>query len=360
MSKKELQPIIVKKKKHGHGAHGGAWKVAYADFVTAMMAFFLLLWLLGSTTPEEKKHIAGYFNDPGGANIGEGGTSSGIIPRENPFEEPPTVGSIAGQPTHKPGEQENDNNSSDEIRPDIAPQQELSPEQLTEDHLTALREIEQQKLEALQEQLKEAVQKDQVFEMLKDQVLIDVVANGLRIQIIDKENRPSFDSGSPRIKKYTEDVIEALAPLLNKVPNRISITGHTDATPYPAGAIYSNWELSSDRANTARRALTKGGIPEEKIARVEGLAASAPYKAEAPLDPINRRIAIVVLKKEADEAISKGAGLDSSVLLKAQDKAAEELQQVDEEEAPADAPPSIGPIMDIRNAVPATGTQPAQ
>ena len=360
MSKNELQPIIIKKKKgHGHGAHGGSWKVAYADFVTAMMAFFLLLWLLSSTTPEEKKHIAGYFNDPGGQGVGPGGTSAGIIPRENPFEEPPTVGSIAGTPTARPGETEQDALSSQEIRPELNQSPDaVAPEQLSEAHMEALRQIDQQKLEALKDQLEEAVKVDPVFQELREQVLIDVVANGLRIQIIDKENRPSFDSGSPRIKKYTEEVIEALAPLLNKVPNRVSITGHTDATPYPPGAVYTNWELSADRANTARRALEKGGLPAGKVAKVEGLGASMPFKADAPLEPINRRIAIVVLKKEADREMAKDAGLDSGVLLDTPDQAGEELQQVDEEPNPdaeqaAPQVPLIAPPIDTTNAIPA-------
>lgn len=386
MSKKELQPIIIKKKKgHGHAAHGGAWKVAYADFVTAMMAFFLLLWLLGSTTPEEQRYISGYFQDPGGTGIGSGGTSPGIIPRENPVDQPTPSGPVKGEFSFRPGQPDADGMSSDELRPEsVEAEGHLAPDEL---NLKALREAERQKLEALKQQLEQTLKDDPVFALLKDQVLIDIISTGLRIQIIDKENRPSFDLGSPRIKNYTAEVLQALAPIIDKVPNRLSITGHTDATPYAPGATYTNWELSSDRANAARRELLAGGIPSTKVAKVEGFGDAVPFRPEAPMEPINRRIAIIVLKKEVDEEMSKAAGVDSQVLIEAGDSAvpptpettpaapaptpAEPVPGSDpgaaapmvpvpgadtptgaELEPEADAPSMIGPVIDIRQAIP--------
>jgi chemotaxis protein MotB len=314
MSKKDLQPIIVKKvKKAGHGHHGGAWKVAFADFTTAMMAFFMLMWLLGSTTKEQQKYISGYFNDPTGASIiGSGGAAPGIIHMEQPMREPPAQGTIPDQGFQRPGQQDTDGMSDDEATP------ETEAAQLRQNEMELLRKAESEKLEALEKQLQKAVSSEEIFEQLKDQVLIDTVPSGLRIQIIDKENRASFDSGSANIKDYTEAVLEALGPLLDKVPNKISITGHTDATPYAPDATYTNWELSADRANTARRGLIAGGYPSEKIAKVEGFADSQPFAPEYPLDPINRRIAIIVLKQEVLDTLNQNIGIDSSELMPAE------------------------------------------
>ena len=311
MSKKDLQPIIIKKvKKGGHGHHGGAWKVAFADFATAMMAFFLLMWLLGSTTKEEQLYISGYFNDPTGASmIGSGGAAPGIIHMEQPMREPPVQGVIPDQGFQRPGKEDADGMSDEEISP------ETEAAQLRQNEMELLRKAEAEKLEALEKQLQKAVSSEEIFEQLKDQVLIDTVPSGLRIQIIDKENRPSFDSGSANIKDYTKAVLEALAPLLDKVPNKISITGHTDATPYAENAIYTNWELSADRANTARRGLLSGGYPAEKIAKVEGFADSQPFAPDYPLDPVNRRIAIIVLKQQVLDTLNESVGIDSSELI---------------------------------------------
>ncbi len=310
MAKKEgEQPIIIKKvKKGGHGHHGGAWKVAFADFTTAMMAFFLLMWLLGSTTKPQQQAIAGYFNNPSSASpIGPGGSSPGVIPMQDATT-PPPAGQIDNQMSESP---HNENTAPSEKE-----NSEEAPEETpAEKEKERVRHEEQKKLEALQEKLEQALEKEQVFSLLKDQVLIDITPMGLRIQIIDKENRPSFNSGSAQINFYTEEVLEALAPLIDKVPNRISITGHTDATPYAQGARYTNWELSADRANTARRGLIAGGYPEEKIAKVEGFAASLPFDEEDAMNPINRRIAILLLKKEVDEGMRKDVGINAERFL---------------------------------------------
>ena len=290
MMEKGAQSVIIvrKKKGHGHGHHGGSWKVAFADFMTAMMAFFLLMWVLETTTKEEQLAIAGYFQDPGNDFIiGPGGADSGVIDL-----------------TPEPKDSESSREESD------------IPELSEDDLRRQLEQAEQEQLEELKEQLETEISLDRVFELLKDQILIDFTALGLRIQIVDKEQRPMFDVGSARLKYYSKDVLHALAPILDKVPNKISITGHTDAMPYGAGASYTNWELSADRANSARRALLGGTYPEAKVATVQGMGSVAPLLADKPMDPINRRIAIIVLKKAVSDALaSGGSGLKSSDLI---------------------------------------------
>lgn len=295
MMEKGAQSIIVvrKKKGHGHGHHGGSWKVAFADFMTAMMAFFLLMWVLETTTKEEQLAIAGYFNDPGSKYIiGPGGADAGVI---NLQPEPREADPIEAPQVEAP----------------------LTETQLTEENLRRqLEQAELEQLETLKEQLETEINLDSVFALLKEQILIDFTALGLRIQIVDKEQRPMFDVGSARLKYYSKDVLHALAPIIDKVPNKISVTGHTDSTPYGAGASYTNWELSADRANSARRALLEGSYPEAKVSTVQGMGSVAPLLVDKPTDPINRRIAIIVLKKAVSDALaSGGAGLKSSDLI---------------------------------------------
>jgi chemotaxis protein MotB len=287
------QPIIIKKKKgHGHGHHGGSWKVALADFMTALMAFFLLMWLLGSTSTEEKKAIASHFLDPGSEYVvGEGGADLGLVSLEAP-----QVQTKADDP--------NDESANDK---------ELSEEELQKE----LERIESEQLEELKKQLEAEINAlDSVFQQIKDQILIDFTALGLRIQIVDKDQRPMFDVGSANLQAWSYDVLRALAPTLDKVQNKISVTGHTDATPYGAGATYTNWELSADRANAARRALLGGNYPESKIATVQGMGSAAPMVIDKPREPINRRIAIIVLKKAVADALGSGVGIDSAQLIK--------------------------------------------
>ncbi|WP_049630442.1 flagellar motor protein MotB [Cellvibrio sp. pealriver] len=294
------QPLIIKKKKgHGHGHHGGSWKVALADFMTALMAFFLLMWLLGSTSPEEQKAIAAHFNDPGSKYVvGEGGADLGLISQDKPLE------------------MTQSDSPNDERANDQSVAQDLSEEQLQKE----IERIEAQQLEELKKQLETEINSlDSVFQQIKDQILIDFTALGLRIQIVDKDQRPMFDVGSANLQKWSSDVLHALAPILNKVQNKISVTGHTDSTPYGAGATYTNWELSADRANAARRALLEGSYPEAKVATVQGMGSAAPLVIDKPNEPINRRIAIIVLKKAVADALGSGVGIDSSQLMKSSD-----------------------------------------
>ena len=283
------QPLIIKKVNKGHGgAHGGAWKVAFADFVTAMMAFFLLLWLLGSTTKEQKGAISKYFQDPGGTLIGEGGVNASLIELGEPKlpttqDSPEVISSGAQADTEQEG-----------------PADELAMQK-------KLEEEEQAQLEALKQEMMEMVDSNMAFTDYKDQVLIDITPEGLRIQIVDKDKRPMFDSGSAQMQYYSIAIVQNLAKLIAQVPNRISITGHTDSTLFYDQPDYSNWELSADRANAARRALVKGGVPATQIARVEGFSDSLLFNEADASDPINRRIAIIVLKKKVDEALKSHA-----------------------------------------------------
>ncbi|MGE3391078.1 MAG: flagellar motor protein MotB [Gammaproteobacteria bacterium] len=286
----ESPPIIVKKiKKGGHGHHGGAWKVAFADFVTAMMAFFMLMWLLGSTTPEQKAAIANYMNNPL-ADTGPGGAGAnivldggdGILDGDGPSPFPQAPPSDVEMPNY--------GMPSPETAEEIAAQ------------------AEAERMEELRAELDEVIDASESLKQYKDQLLLDVTPEGLRIQIVDKENRPMFAQGSPVLESYMRDILAEVAKVINQVPNRISISGHTDQSPYASRNGYSNWELSADRANAARRELVSGGIAEEKIGRVVGLASSVLFDKDDPYAPINRRISIIVMNKAAEQAVTEGEG----------------------------------------------------
>ncbi len=273
------QPIIVKRvKKIAGGHHGGAWKIAFADFATAMMAFFLVMWLMTSATPEQKKLISGYFQDP----IGFSESAS------------PYVIDLGGSPTPSPDRTLNP-------EPDTDPQ---SPTEIDREQAESLaEEVERERLELLLQELQNKVEENPQLQNFKDQILFEITQDGLRIQIMDAENRPMFASGSAQLRPYFEDILLALTDTIAAVPNKISISGHTDAQPFAGRGGYGNWELSADRANAARRVLVAGGYSDEQIARVVGYASSALFDRDNPLNPINRRIDIVVLTKKAQRAI---------------------------------------------------------
>ena len=289
------RPIYVKRKKVvAGGHHGGAWKVAYADFVTAMMAFFLVMWLVASVSKEQRAAIFDYFKNPSmeqgsapkpapGMN-GPGGASTAAVNLRGGMDAPKSAQQLPGV------------GSALMAQPQAAVDASPSPEQV------AAEEAERRNLEALQQQLREAIAKSQALEPFKDQLLIDITPEGLRIQIVDAQNRPMFDLGSSQLKDYTADILHELATYLNDVPNNISLSGHTDTTPYAGSNGFSNWELSADRANAARRALLEGGLADEKISRVVGLASAVLFDKKQPTNPINRRISIIVLTKKAEAA----------------------------------------------------------
>jgi chemotaxis protein MotB len=348
--KTSMQPIIIKKKKvHGHGHHGGGWKVAFADFATAMMAFFLLMWLMAAANDPQKKAISGYFNDVGGGLIGPGGANTGVIQFDHPESSPEKI-----QATPAVIEQEQ---GGENLRNRGEGSSSEAMIQLSEEQVRAeFERKEQENLEKLKQQLEQELTKsDSALRELRDQILIDYTGLGLRVQIVDKEQRPMFDVGSQRLKNYSTAVLEALAPLLDRVPNHISVTGHTDATPYGTGAIYSNWELSADRANSARRALLDGGYPDEKIVTVQGMGSAAPFKPEAPTDPVNRRIAIIVLKKAVEEALLGKQGISSEHVIESEGGALDPEGAPAREQAPA---PETTPAT-IPSTTPSTSPEPA-
>ena len=287
------RPIIVVKKikKGGHGHHGGAWKIAYADFVTAMMAFFLLMWLLGSTSEGDLKGISDYFKSPlrvalvGGP--GSGTATSVIDAGEMSLSR--SVGQIkSGSSDNKSIESYSPNATSDEL--DWA---------------------EVQRLLQLKGEIEGLIDASDFMAQFKDQIMLDITPEGLRIQIVDEQSRPMFDSGSAVLKDYMKDILKSLTKLLNKVPNKLTLSGHTDAAPYAAGNKgYSNWELSADRANASRREMTSVGMQDDKVLRVVGLASSVSLDEKDPYAAVNRRIAIVVMNKRAEAAVRALANLD--------------------------------------------------
>ncbi len=272
------QPIIIKKVKKGggHGHHGGSWKVAYADFVTAMMAFFLLLWLLNVSNEEVLHGIAEYFQNPNIVHAA-GGASTSVIKLGSHFEQAKGEG------------EEGPQNLTD--KPDA---------DLTEEFL----EMEMRQLQDLRDELEYEIENSPALKPFKDQLALDITEEGLRIQIVDKDKRPMFDSGSSVLKHYTRKIIKQLTPILNKVPNRVSLSGHTDARRYYANEENTtNWELSADRANASRREMVRAGMPENKITRVVGMASQVPFNEADPYDSSNRRISIIVLNKKSERSI---------------------------------------------------------
>lgn len=285
------QPIIVKRvKKVAGGHHGGAWKIAFADFAMAMMAFFLVMWLMSVATPEQKKLISGYFQDP----VGFSESAS------------PYVIDLGGSPTPAPDRTLNPE-PQDEQRPDEDSRADVDKEQAE----SLAEEIERERLELLLQELQNKVEENPQLQNFKDQILFEITQDGLRIQIMDAENRPMFASGSARLQPYFEDILLAMTDTIAAVPNKISISGHTDAAPFIGRGGYGNWELSADRANAARRVLIAGGYDEQQVARVVGYSSSALFDRDNPLNPVNRRIDIVVLTKRAQRAI-EGAQSDSA------------------------------------------------
>lgn len=271
------QPIVIKKVYNTHGHHGGAWKVAYADFVTAMMAFFLLMWLLGSTTPQQRVGLSKFFTNPS-AIQGPGGASTSMIKlggTQNMPTGPTQETSLGGSPTPS--------------------QAQLSREAAM---------LDRQRLKALEMQLKEAIAKSQVLKPYKDQLKIDLTPEGLRIQIVDRQNRPMFQQGSAELMPYAKQILEKVGTFLKTVPNKVIITGSTDAYRFRNGQM-SNWLLSAERANSARVALIAGGMPKNRVAEIVGLSDTVLFDKKNPYAAVNRRISIIVLNQKAEKAVAR-------------------------------------------------------
>jgi len=315
---KNKKPIVVKRVKKVAGmAHGGAWKIAYADFVTAMMAFFLLMWLLGSTAKGDLKGIADYFNTPlkvalaGGSGSGD---SSSVI--QGGGED---LTSTTGQV--KQGETE-------------AEERKINLQRLKDQ----FERMEREKLEKLKGELEALIEATPALKAFKNQLLLDVTAEGLRIQIVDEKSRPMFDAASSELKPYTATILREIGNLLNKMPHRLSVSGHTDATPYAGGNKgFGNWELSTNRANASRREMVRGGLEDTRVMRVLGLGSAVLFDKNDPASPINRRISIIVLNKRTEAAILSDGRVEE---VETAVEAAALAQEGADASAPVDAPPS--------------------
>lgn len=307
MAANDKRPIVVKRIKKVAGAHhGGAWKIAYADFVTAMMAFFLLMWLLGSTGKQDLESISEYFKTPlsvvlakAGASIG---MSSSVIPGGG-TDLTRKVGQV------KKGE--------------TPPEKKVIDLKTVQEEVLRLeKQKELEKLKELKTRIEKAIDANAKLQQFKKQILLDITSEGLRIQIVDEKNRPMFQSGSAKLEPYTKIILHEIGAMLNEVPNKISLSGHTDAQPYSFGERgYSNWELSADRSNASRRELIEGGLEETKVVRVVGLSSAVLFDKTDPLNPTNRRISIIVMNKKAEESARNDGG---TVAVNAEDENAKQ------------------------------------
>ena len=290
MEKSEQTIVIKRVKKYAAGHHGGSWKIAFADFALALMAFFLVLWLIESTTELEKMVIAGYFSDPRSlASDGDGGT--------------PYVVDLQGRPLSLP----NQGLSLALVQEDREQAVEALDELENLEYIELARLRETQLLESLEGQLEQVIAGNQEFEWFSDSLQMDVTEDGLSIQIIDRENRPLFASGSEQMQPYALEVLWAMANVLEDIPNKVSIYGHTDSVPFGSNfAQYTNWELSADRANAARRALVEGGMDFDQFAQIIGMGSSLPLLPANPEDASNRRIVIMILNRLAARRIMEG------------------------------------------------------
>jgi chemotaxis protein MotB len=281
-------PVIVKRiKKVAGGHHGGAWKIAYADFVTAMMAFFLLMWLMGSTTKGDLEGIAEYFKTPLKVAM-QGGSGSG--------DSSSVIKGGGTDLTRKTGQVKKGETEAEKKTFNLKAAR------------AELERIEAENLKQLKGRLEKAIDVNPTLRQFKRQLLIDITSEGLRIQIVDEQNRPMFNLASAELQPYTKIILQEIGLMLNDVSNRVSLSGHTDAIQYAnSGRGYSNWELSADRANASRRELIAGGMDDSRMLRVVGLASSVPFNNAGPHDPVNRRISIIVMNKRTEEAITKEA-----------------------------------------------------
>lgn len=285
MSSPNEPRIVIRKKRVSHeGGHsGGAWKIAYADFMTAMMAFFLVMWILSLVPKSELKDLADYFRRPLISAI----TGDPYLPASKSVIP-------GGAPTPIPNKA---------ALPDTA---QLIPQHSRGDSQGR----DRARLENLKAKVEQLIEQKPDLRQYQPQMLMDMTSEGLRIQILDDQNRPMFATGSARLHPEMIYILKELSPLINEIPNGISIGGHTDATQYVTGEFaYSNWELSADRANSARQALVNGGLEESKVRRIQGLASTINLVKDDPYAPINRRISIVVLNEEAEVELNRLNGV---------------------------------------------------
>ena len=329
----EKRAIIIRREEVVEGGHhGGAWKVAYADFVTAMMAFFLLMWLLNATTSDQRRGLADYFSPTnemshsfsgygaifGGHTPNDDGTlasDKGVIQamnenvkptfdvEEDDSDTPASAASVAtGQPginTRRATQHAGGPAAKESPKPgdQLAPPAAAGPVNKSEAELRAeLAQKERTSFDQAAKQIREMVASDPALADLARQLAVDITPEGLRIQILDEEKQAMFASGSAVLNERARALLLKVAPVLMKLPERLSITGHTDASPYK-GNDRSNWELSAERANATRRLLAEAGLPEARVQTVSGRADRDPLLPADPMAAVNRRIAIVVLRE---------------------------------------------------------------
>lgn len=295
----QKQNIIIRRvKKSKHGSHGGAWKVAMADFALAMMALFLVLWIINSSSQEQRAAISGYFQDPKAFSEGT------LVPSKHVID-------MGGSPS---GMADNVADS-DTIQPDKV---------LHAEEIESMAEaIERRRMENQLQQIRQRVDASATLSPFKNQILLDITTEGVRLQIVDQTNRPMFDTGSARLKYYSEDILWELAPMLATMDNRLSISGHTDSS----GANQQheedevNWRISALRADAARTALMEAGVPKKQVAQVIGMGDTAPLVVDEPDNPMNRRISITLLNKKSDVSVSEREGeLDIEFINEKEDK----------------------------------------
>ena len=289
----DVRPIVIKRiKKVAGGHHGGAWKIAYADFVTAMMAFFLLMWLLGSTANGDLKGIADFF--------------------QNPLKVAMSGGSGAGDATSiLKGGGKDLSSSSGQVKNGevVAKKKGVTIREAQSEQRKAFERAEKAALSGLKQDIEKLIENNSILRQFKNQMLIEVTPEGLRIQIIDEKNRPMFDTSSAELKPYSKVILREIGRALNAVPNKVSFSGHTDAAQFGGGEKgFSNWELSANRANASRREMIAGGMDENKVLRVVGLSSTVLFDKNDPLSSANRRINIVVLNKRTEEAMLQEDG----------------------------------------------------
>ncbi|MGI4984664.1 MAG: flagellar motor protein MotB [Janthinobacterium lividum] len=302
MLPKENRPIVIRRGGPvRQKPHGGSWKLAYADFMTAMMAFFLLMWLLGAANPVQLSGIADYFRQPlktallGGAKSSDG---SSILPG-------------GGSDLSRTDGERRLSHERAQIVPPVTPVTPATPASSAagrNDARDADRNedrSEDARLRDLQSHIEDALSRNVALKPYRAQIMLDVTRYGLRIQIVDTQNRPMFASAKTHVEPYMRDILRQLGSSLNDVPNHIVLEGHTDAQTYAGGeAGYGNWELSSERANASRRELVAGGMSDGKVLRVMGLAATNPFNPADAFDPRNRRISIIVLNRRTEAQIA--------------------------------------------------------
>ena len=294
----DKRPIIIKKINKADGHHGGAWKVAYADFVTAMMAFFLLLWLLNVTTDEEKNAISNYF-DPSHPKVSQSESGAGGVLGGLTMSPQGAMASQANPITPPaPVNLQLSNRKLSTEQPDGQKEVRSKKEQIIEQIKEQKRQQEQKEFEKTKQQILEKMQSSEELQKLSKHLRIDMTPEGLRIQVIDRDGAPMFPSGSSFMYQKTQDLIAMITEVIKTLPNEISIRGHTDSVPYTSRQNYSNWELSTDRANSSRRVILDNNFPYEQVNNVVGMADTQLFLPDDPTNPQNRRISVILLKEE--------------------------------------------------------------